>query len=260
MIETVPEQTPMLTPRLSLVVPTRNERANIEPLVAEIRAALAGLPWELVVVDDSTDGTDALVARLAAADPAIRLLHRTENTGGLAGAVVAGFALARGDYVCVLDGDLQHPPARIPALLAEAERTGADIVIASRYRPGGSAGGLAGPLRRFYSWGLKELTRACFPRRLAGITDPLGGFFLVRRIVLEGVALRPVGYKILLEVLVRCPWRRVAEVPYRFRPRRAGSTKADLRQGLRFLRHLGILLWDCSPALAPLHPLIRRSR
>ncbi len=260
MIETVPEQTPMLTPRLSLVVPTRNERANIEPLVAEIRAALAGLPWELVVVDDSTDGTDALVAHLATTDPAIRLLHRTENAGGLAGAVVAGFALARGDYVCVLDGDLQHPPARIPALLAEAERTGADIVIASRYRPGGSAGGLAGPLRRFYSWGLKAMTKACFPRRLAGITDPLGGFFLVRRAVLEGVTLRPVGYKILLEILVRCPWRRVAEVPYRFRPRRAGSTKADLRQGLRFLRHLGILLWDCSPALAPLHTLIRRPR
>ncbi len=250
----------MSAPRLSLVVPTRNERENIEPLVAEIRAALVGIPWELVVVDDSTDGTDALVAQLAAADPAVRLLHRTENAGGLAGAVVAGFALARGDYICVLDGDLQHPPARIPALLAEAERTGADVVIASRYRPGGSAGGLAGPLRRFYSWGLKVMTKACFPRRLAGITDPLGGFFLVRRAVLQGVTLRPVGYKILLEVLIRCPWRRVAEAPYRFRPRRAGSTKADLRQGLRFLRHLGILVWDCSPALAPLRTLIRRPR
>ncbi|MER3420043.1 MAG: dolichol-phosphate mannosyltransferase, partial [Chloroflexota bacterium] len=123
-----------------------------------------------------------------------------------------------------------------------------------------SAGGLAGPLRRFYSWGLKVLAQGCFPRRLAGITDPLGGFFLVRRTLLDGVTLRPVGYKILLEVLVRCPRRRVAEVPYRFRPRRAGSTKADLRQGLRFLRHLGLLLWDCSPALAPARALARRLR
>lgn len=242
---------------LSLVIPTYNERANIEPLLAAIDTALRGLSWEVLFVDDSTDGTDALIARLAAADPRIRLLHRMENRGGLAGAVVDGLAEARGEYICVLDADLQHPPGRIPEMVARARETSAEIVIASRYLPGGSAGGLAGPLRQCYSRGLKLVSKAAFPRRLAGITDPLGGYFLVRRSVVEGAWLCPVGYKILLEILVRCRWRRACEVPYRFQPRHAGASKADFRQGLRFLRHLARLVWDCSPLLAPVRMAAR---
>ena len=234
---------------LSLVIPTYNERANVLALLAEVRAALDGLAWEAVFVDDSTDGTDAFVAELAARDPRIVLLHRPENRGGLAGAVVDGFARARGTYLCVLDADLQHPPARIPALLAEARAAGADVVVASRYAPGGSAGGLDGRLRQLYSRGLKGLAKLLFPRRLAGISDPLGGYFLLHRRVLHGRQLRPIGYKILLEVLVRCAWQTVREVPYRFEPRHLGDSKADLRQGLRFLHHLRTLVWDCSPAV-----------
>jgi dolichol-phosphate mannosyltransferase len=234
---------------LSLVIPTRNERDNIPPLLAEVDSALAGLAWEAVFVDDSTDGTDRFLADLAASDPRMVLVHRAENRGGLAGAVVDGFARARGRYICVLDADLQHPPACIPAMLLEAQRSRADVVIASRYVPGGSAGGLDGPLRRLYSRSFKALAKLLFPRRLAGITDPLGGYFLLHRRVLHGSQeLRPVGYKILLEVLVRCSWRSVREVPYRFEPRRLGDSKADLRQGLRFLHHLRTLVWDCSPA------------
>lgn len=242
----------MPDPDLSLVIPTRDERGNVRPLLAELDAALAGTVWEAIFVDDSTDGTDREVERAAAADPRIRLVHRSGPGLNLANAVVTGFALASGTYVCVLDADLQHPPDRIPAMLETARHTNADIVIASRYVPGGSAGGLAGPLRRLYSVGLKTLSRMLFPRRLAGISDPLGGFFLVRRGVLAGVPLQPLGYKILLEVLVRAPWRRVREVPYRFRPRRHGLSKADLPQGIAFLRHLGRLARCCSPLLAPL--------
>ena len=114
-------------------------------------------------------------------------------------------------------------------------------MIASRYMPGGSACGLDGPLRQLYSRGLKLLSQLLFPRRLAGVTDPLGGYFLLHRRILAGVELRPVGYKILLEILIRCPWRTAGEVPYRFQPRRHGDSKADLRQGLRFLSHLWLL-------------------
>jgi dolichol-phosphate mannosyltransferase len=145
--------------------------------------------------------------------------------------------------MCVLDADLQHPPSRIPDLLAAARGQAADVVVASRYVPGGSASGLDGPLRRLVSRGLKDLSRLVFPRRLAGISDPLGGFFLVRRSVVQDVDLRPIGYKILLEILVRGRWRRAQEVPYRFEPRRQGQSKADLRQGLTFLRHLAGLAW-----------------
>jgi dolichol-phosphate mannosyltransferase len=239
---------------LTLVIPTYNERANIAPLLAQVEAALVGVSWDAVFVDDSTDGTDEVLARLAATDRRIRLIHRDENRGGLAGAVVEGLAEVDGTYVCVLDADLQHPPECIPAMLGEARRTAADVVVASRYVRGGSAEGLAGPFRRFCSSGLKWLSRAAFPLRLARISDPLGGYFIVRRAILQGVALRPVGYKILLEILVRCQWQVAREVPYRFRPRRYGQTKATFRQGLLFLRHLGVLWWEGSPVTAPWHP------
>ncbi|MGD9892568.1 MAG: polyprenol monophosphomannose synthase [Dehalococcoidia bacterium] len=247
----------MPEPELTLVLPTLNERDNIRPLVDEIDLALDGIDWEAVFVDDSRDGTDAVIAAIAADDRRVRLVHRTGARLSLAGAVVAGFRRARGRYVCVLDADLQHPPERIVAMLHEARCSGADLVIASRYIPGGSAGGLAGPLRRFYSLGLKSLARACFPQRLARVTDPLGGFFLVRRELVRDQCLRPLGYKILLEVLVRTRWRSVREVPYRFRPRRSGLSKADLPQGISFLRHLARLVWSCSPLLAPVRAVSR---
>ncbi len=237
----------MDTVDVSLVIPTRNERENITPLLSEIRAAMAGSSWEALFADDSTDGTDAVIARLAADDSRIRLLHRPVNRGGLAGAVAAALPDVRGAYVCVLDADLQHPPDKVPDMVREAERTGADIVIASRYITGGGDGGLDGRWRQFYSRGLKALSKLAFPRRLAGISDPLGGFFLVRRSALGDVQLRPVGYKILLEILIRCPWQRVCEAPYRFRPRRHGDSNAGLREGMHFLRHLAVLVFDCSP-------------
>jgi dolichol-phosphate mannosyltransferase len=241
--------------QVSLVIPTYNERDNIAPLLAEIDAALDGVAWEAVFVDDSTDGTDLVIAEFAASDPRIVLVHRADNRDGLAGAVVEGLSLARGTYLCVLDADLQHPPSRIPVLLEEARRSGADVVIASRYVPGGSANGLDGPLRQLYSRGLKSLTKLLFPRRLAAVSDPLGGYFLLHRRVLLGSHLRPIGYKILLEILVRCSWHTVREVPYRFQPRRLGDSKADLSQGLRFLEHLGTLVWECSPVFRRPAPL-----
>src|SRR6266567_5227794 len=127
---------------LSLVIPTFNERLNVPPLLGEIETALEGLSWEVLFADDSTDGTNELIAQLARRDPRIRLRHRTANLGGLAGAVVEGLVAARGVYLCVLDADLQHPPATIPAMLAAARNQSADIVIASRYCAGGSPGGL----------------------------------------------------------------------------------------------------------------------
>jgi dolichol-phosphate mannosyltransferase len=241
----------MTSPELSLIVPTFNERASIGPLLSELEAALGGLNWEAVFVDDSTDDTDAVIAEFGRADPRIRLVHRAENRGGLAGAVVDGLAEARGTYVCVMDADLQHPPARIRDMLSAAQSAHADVVVASRYVRGGSASGLDGPLRQLYSRGLKNLSRLVFPRRLHNISDPLGGYFLLHRTVVQDAQLRPIGYKILLEILIRCSWHTAREVPYRFQPRQHGVSKASMREGLRFLRHLAQLTWDCSPALAP---------
>jgi dolichol-phosphate mannosyltransferase len=163
-----------------------------------------------------------------------------DRAGGLSTAVELGFAQARGEYICVIDADLQHPPERIAAML-DAARRGADIVIASRYVAGGSAAGLDSVLRvlrRVTSRAACELTRLLFGRRLRGISDPLSGFFIVRKDVVEGVRLRPIGFKILLEVLVRGKWTTALEVPYCFEGRATGMSKASLRQGGQFLRHL----------------------
>jgi glycosyltransferase involved in cell wall biosynthesis len=242
----------MTAPELTLIIPTYNERDSVQPLLEAIDAALQGIVWEAVFVDDSRDGTDVVLAEIGQTDVRVRVLHREVNRGGLAGAVVDGLQEARGTYLCVIDADLQHPPERLPSLLAAARAASADVVVASRYIPGGSTGGLDGPLRQFYSRGLKQLSQMVFPRRLAGITDPLGGYFLLHRGVVQGVVLRPMGYKILLEILVRCSWKRSAEVPYAFQPRQHGESKADFLQGVQFLHHLARLAMDCSPAFAPL--------
>ena len=137
---------------MSVVIPTRNEAANLEPLVERIKAALAGTSFEICFVDDSDDSTGDLLIELARTDPSVRCLLRqgADRRGGLSTAVVAGLRMARGRYACVMDADLQHPPELVPVLLAEAER-GADLVVASRYAPGGSQQGLSGAVRRLVS-------------------------------------------------------------------------------------------------------------
>jgi dolichol-phosphate mannosyltransferase len=227
---------------LTVIAPSRNEEESAPLLARAVQTALVGERYELLFVDDSDDGTPAVLAELAA-QPAlhVRYIHRpagSERWGGLAGAVTDGLASSRAEYVCVIDADMQHPPEKIPELLAAARRTDADVVMACRYMPGGSSEGLAGPVRTLFSLGCKWVSKALFPVRLWQVRDPLSGFLLVRREITTGVALCPLGFKISLELLVRCPRQRLVEVPYRFRRRAAGSSKADVRVGKLFLQHL----------------------
>lgn len=223
---------------LSIVIPTRNERDNVPRLVDALRAALGTLDYELVFVDDSTDGTDVVLSELRRADPRI-VVHHREGGRGLATAVVYGFGLSRGEVLGVLDADLQHPPAVMAALARRMEETQADLVVASRYLPGAGRPGLS-PWRRVVSRATRLLTWALL-RASRRSSDPLSGCFLVRRSAVEGVLLQPIGFKILLEILVRGRCDRVAELPYVFVDRHAGRTKATVRQGLDLLRHLGSL-------------------
>jgi glycosyltransferase involved in cell wall biosynthesis len=224
-------------PRLSLVVPTRNEHENVVPLVNRVSAALSGVEYELIFVDDSDDKTPLVIRQAMAASPCIRLLHREpeQREGGLASAVTAGIRRARGTFISVMDGDLQHPPELLPQLLAAGED--ADVVVASRYMAGGDSGGLDGITRQLVSRGSKLAAQMLFAR-VRKCTDPMSGFFLFRREVVAGVDLRPIGFKILLEILVRGYWSRLTEVPYSFVAREVGASKADVRQGVAYLRHL----------------------
>jgi dolichol-phosphate mannosyltransferase len=177
----------------------------------------------------------------------VAVLHREEPAGGLGGAVVEGLKAAASEWIVVMDGDCQHPPSLVPELVATGERTNAALVVASRYIEGGSRAGLAGGYRVAVSRGATWLAKALFPRRLRGISDPMSGFFAIRRSAVTAEVLRPLGYKILLELAVRGRPRRVAEVPFVFEDRFAGESKSTAREGLRFLRHLAGLR-TASPA------------
>ncbi len=230
---------------VSVVVPTYNERENVGPLIARLSAALAGIPAEIVLVDDSEDGTEEAIRRQQT-ELSLNVIHRpaARRGGGLSTAVLEGVAAARGTYICIMDGDLQHPPETIPALVRRAEETDAQIVIASRNVSGGSNAGLDGPWRRLVSWALGMAARALFYEKLRKVHDPLSGFLLVRRSALDGIALRPVGFKISLEILIRAAGSRVEEVGYTFGERAAGETKASLGTGLTFARHVGVLMLE----------------
>jgi dolichol-phosphate mannosyltransferase len=232
-----------LTGAVSLIVPTRNEAANISELLVRLGRLPAGVLGEVIFVDDSEDDTPATVAYLArGVDFPVDLVHREPGLrdGGLSGAVVEGFRRARGQWLAVMDADLQHPPEVLADLLAEGESACADIVCATRNRCGGDRAGL-GAARDVISRSFAASARRAVPRRLRGVSDPMSGFFLVRRSALDPEALHPTGFKIMLEILVRTPGLRRAEVGYEFAPRFAGDSKASLREGVVYLRHLARL-------------------
>jgi dolichol-phosphate mannosyltransferase len=234
-------ETDLAITAVSVIVPTFNEAPNVSPLVERLTHALSGLDAEIIFVDDSSDATPDVIREVAATSTVpIVLLHRDEPEGGLGGAVVAGLKAAHNDWCVVMDGDLQHPPELIPALIESAASQNADVVVASRYVKGGSSVGLSGGVRHFVSSASTILTRAMFPRRLRDCTDPMTGFFALNTTSIDLADLRPRGFKILLEILARNPLR-VTEEPFVFGERHAGESKASLREGLRFLLQLAAL-------------------
>jgi dolichol-phosphate mannosyltransferase len=150
------------------------------------------------------------------------------------------FRRARADWLAVMDADLQHPPQVLADLYATAGSAGVDIVCATRNVGSGGRDGL-GAVRDLISKSFTTVARQAFPLRLRGVSDPMSGFFLVRRSAIDPDALNPTGFKILLEILVRTSGLRRAEVAYEFAPRHAGDSKASLKQGVTYLRHLARL-------------------
>ncbi len=214
-------------PRLAVVIPCYNEAANVAPMVERLDAALAGIAWEAIFVDDdSPDGTAARAKAIAARDPRIRCIRRIGRRG-LASACVEGILSTAAPYVAVIDGDLQHDETILPRLLAAVESDAADIAIGSRNVEGGAMGQGLSPVRRMVSDGGAALANAALPVKVA---DPMSGFFAMPRAVFDELAprLTATGFKILLDVLLSAgrPLR-VAEIPYTFRAREAGESKLD---------------------------------
>ena len=229
-------ETPLL---LSVIVPTFNEALNIGRLVTQLSQLLDesfGHRYEIIVVDDnSPDRTWELAQKLGGERPRLRVMRR-EQERGLSTAVIRGWQAARGEVLCVIDADLQHPPDVALALYRIIER-GADIAVASRHLEGGGVSDWS-VARRIVSRTAQLIGLLILPGVVGRVTDPMSGYFMIRRSAIEGVELNPLGYKILIEVLARgnVPW--VGEVPYVFSERALGGSKATAGVYLDYLRHL----------------------
>lgn len=222
------EQAAARPPELTVVVPCYNERPNVAPLVRALDAALEGVAWEVLFVDDdSPDGTAEAARDLAAADPRVRCIRRIGRRG-LASAVMEGALASSAPFVAVMDGDLQHDETRLPMMLATLRSGTCDLAVASRYVEGGDTAGLSSRFRHRLSDAGIRLAQRILPVRL---TDPMSGFFMLRRPWLEATAPRVTGrgFKILLDlVLSSASPPRLVEVAARFRPRLAGESKLDV--------------------------------
>jgi dolichol-phosphate mannosyltransferase len=227
--------------KFSLIIPTYNEGKNIRAIVDQLTSLLEpALPgqYELIVVDDdSPDRTWELALNLMPDYPQLRVMRRQEERG-LSTAVIRGWQAAAGEVLGVIDGDLQHPPEVLLNLLGAIER--ADLAVASRNADGGGVSDWS-PTRRFLSRGAQTLGLILLPQVVGRVSDPMSGYFLVRREAIANCTLNPLGYKILLEVLGRGDIAEVAEVGYVFQERKEGESKVTWRQYVDYLLHLARL-------------------
>ena len=222
---------------ISLVIPTRNECENIVPLLDAVRAELKGCDFEVWIVDDdSPDRTWEVASTYARSHPEVFVIRRIGERG-LSSAVVAGFMKSSGDILAVMDADLSHDPSLLPRLI-DAVDSGADMAVGSRRVAGGGADKWKWHRRR-----TSDVATALAKWWLgAALSDPMSGYFVLRRSVFESVrdVLRNEGYKILLEIVCRARPKQIVELPYVFQDRRQGVSKLTPKVAAEFLKSL----WD----------------
>ncbi|MCX5699019.1 MAG: polyprenol monophosphomannose synthase [Candidatus Omnitrophica bacterium] len=226
--------------KFSLVIPTYNEAVNIAKLCRKIINVLdrISLDFEIIIVDDnSPDGTWRIAEDLAKQDLRIKLVRRM-RARGLGSAVVSGWEVSQGEILGVMDADLQHPPEILEEMLNQIfNHQEIDIVVASRYAAGGG-------IENSSFWQILRPQLAIFlgaifvPKIFKSVKDPMSGYFILRKKVISGIQLRPLGYKILLEVLAMGSYKKVYELPYSFAVREAGRTKSGWKQYFIFLLQL----------------------
>jgi dolichol-phosphate mannosyltransferase len=218
---------------VTVVVPTYREAESIPHLLARLKAVResSGLDIEVLLMDDdSRDGSEELVASLGL--PWAKIITRKSNRG-LSHAVLDGLKLSNREVLVVMDADLSHPPEKIPEMLTSLDQ-GMEVAVGSRFADGGSTADDWGPLRWLNS---RVATLLALP--LTTLSDPMSGFFALRRTTLaRGRDFNPIGYKILLEVIIKCHCRRVIDIPIHFDNRRFGESKLSFGEQLKYVRHL----------------------
>ncbi|MEO0827447.1 MAG: glycosyltransferase [Cyanobacteria bacterium J06639_16] len=228
--------------QFSLVIPTYKESGNVESIVQQLIRLLDGyIPrdYELLLVDDdSPDGTWEIAQNLTATFPQLRVMRR-QSERGLSSAVIRGWQVARGEILGVIDADLQHPPEVLLKMLGAVQQ-GADMSVASRHVEGGGVSEWS-VVRRFLSRGAQVLGLIILPNVVGRVTDPMSGYFMVRRSAIAENTMNPKGYKILLEVIGRGNVGEIAEVGYVFQERLEGESKVTWKQYIDYIHHLAKL-------------------
>ena len=224
--------------KLSLIIPTYNEKDNITSLIERICQSLKGLDFEIILVDDnSRDGTIEIATGLASHYPVKLYVRREEK--GLATAVIHGIKQASGNIIGVMDADLQHPPEVLPSLLKAVEN-GADMVFASRYVKGGGCPNW-GLSRKIVSKVALKIAHLLLPSSRR-VKDPMSGFFMFRRENVAADRLKPIGYKIALEIMLVGSFKNIVEVPFVFEERSAGQSKLRPQQQIDYIKHIFSLM------------------
>jgi dolichol-phosphate mannosyltransferase len=225
---------------VSIIVPTYKEAPNLRPLAKGIREVMRSKPYQyeiIVVDDDSKDGTDKIIDELVSEGNPVRLITR-QGQRDLSTAVIEGFRQAHGEILVCMDADLSHPPEAIPRLIEQLYQSEVDFVIGSRYVEGGTTDENWGPLR----W-LNSKLATLLARPFTLIKDPMSGFFAIRRSVFKSAgSLNPIGYKIGLELIVKCGCKEIREIPIHFAMRKFGQSKLNFGEQLNYLRHIYRLL------------------
>jgi len=226
------------SPVLSLVVPTYNEAVNIGPFLERVRGLLdpqLGSRYEVIVVDDnSPDETWKVASAIEAGYPQLMVVRR-EQEKGLASAVIRGWQAAGGEILATINADFQHPPELLPAMLKMAHS--ADLVIATRHAAAGSFGAMPRS-RQLLSRGARRAGQYFVPHVFNRVSDPLSGYYFVRREAIEDIELRPTGFKTLIEILATGRVKTVAECGYAMQKRRHGRSNARLRHWMDYLIQL----------------------
>jgi len=229
-------------PALAVVIPTLNEAGNITVILDRVRSALdpMNIPYEIVVVDDdSSDATGAIVSGISAADRRVRLVVR-KGERGVAGATLLGWQNSKAAILGVIDADLQHPPELLSKLVT-AVLEGRDVAIGSRYASGGSLGEWH-PARKLLSVLALSAAQPVQKKQIRA-KDPTSGYFVLRRQCIEGLQFQKTGFKLLLDILVRGRVRSIAEIPYGFNPRTKGESKATIKVACHYALLLSRLYW-----------------
>lgn len=217
---------------ISIIIPTYNEAGNIRKLISAIRAELSRKDFEIIIVDDnSPDGTWKISRELSKKYPELRVIRR-KNERGLSSAVIRGFVESKGDILGVIDADLSHPPQLMNKMIDACKDN--DIVIASRYVHRGREN--MSLFRKLVSKGATLMARP-----LTNVSDPMSGYFFFRRKVIDDAELKPKGYKILLEILVKGKYNRVKEIYFSFGKRYHGKSKLGSKVYIDYLVHLILL-------------------